>query len=71
MTATGDDGKWRRMPLKSRWYDDHFGEGAPRGDIVANRLRLIDERFTDGDEEDIASPEGERLFLFYEREPRG
>ena len=63
---TGDESKWKRMPLKSRWYDDHFGTAATRGEIVENRLRELDERLLKNDEEDIASREVERFFDQFE-----
>jgi len=61
-----DDGKWKRLPLKSRWYDDHFGLGATRGEIVENRLRAFEERGLGNDEEDVASREVERFFDLFE-----
>ena len=62
-----DESKWKRtLPLKSRWYDDHFGLGATRGEIVENRLRLHDERNFAGSEEDVASQEVERFFDLFE-----
>jgi hypothetical protein len=61
-----DAAKWKRFPLKSRWYDDHFGDGAPRGDVVENRLRRLDERVLSRDEDDVASREVERFFDLFE-----
>jgi hypothetical protein len=63
---TEETSKWKRAPLKSRWYDDHFGLGATRGEIVENRLRLHDERNVGTGEEDVASKEVERFFDLFE-----
>ena len=61
-----DENKWRRLPLKSRWYDDHFGFDATRTDVVENRIHLLDERALKNDEEDVASREVERFFDLFE-----
>lgn len=58
------DGKWGRSPLKSSWYDDHFG--ASRVEVVENRLRAMAERFRPNDEERIASEDVERFFDRFE-----
>ena len=65
-----DESKWRRLPLKSRWYDDQFGNGATRGEVVENRLRQLDERLLKNDEEDVSSREVEAFFDLFE-EPGG
>jgi len=64
------DGKWQRFLLKNRWYDDEFGNGATRGEVVENRLRGLDERFLKNDEEDISSREVAAFFDLFEDEPR-
>jgi hypothetical protein len=60
------DGKWTRLPLKSSWYDDHYGFGATPMEIVENRLRHHAERFLPNDEEQIASAEVQRFFDLFE-----
>lgn len=47
--------KWRfSAPLKSRWYDDDFGdERGHAREIVENRLRALDDRSLKSDEEDV------------------
>ncbi len=62
-----EESKWKRLPLKSRWYDDQFGNGATRGEIVENRVRRFDERFLGSDEEDVASREVEAFFDLFDR----
>lgn len=58
-------------PLKSRWYDDHFGNDAR--DQIENRVRALDERLLKGDEEQAGtSDEIEKFFDLFDRfEPRG
>lgn len=61
--------KWRRTgPLKSRWYDDHYGTD-PR-DSIENRVRALDERWLKDDEEQVRSREVERFFDLFDSEPR-
>jgi hypothetical protein len=61
--------KWRRTaPLKSRWYDDHYGMDAR--DNVENRVRALDERPLKDDEEQVGgADEIARFFDLFE--PRG
>jgi hypothetical protein len=65
--GTADDGKWMRSPLKSSWYDDHYGFGATPMEIVENRLRMFAEGFQPHNEEEIASAEVERFFDLFEQ----
>ena len=64
-----DDGKWRRAPLKSRWYDDHFGQNAL--ETVENRIRHLDDRLLKDDEEQVASREVERFFDLFDEPQKG
>ena len=72
----GKAGAWlRSAPLKSRWYDDqpgcdHGGNDASSGDVAHNRVRLLDERASNNDAEELRSREVERFFdLFDHWEP--
>ena len=64
-----DERKWSRLPLKSHWYDDHFGTVATRADIVENRIHQLDERVLKNDEEGVASQEVERFFDLFDDRP--
>lgn len=66
---SNDASKWRRTtPLKSRWYDDHFGTDAR--DTIDNRARALDERLLKSDEEEVRS--GDEVARFFDLfEPRG
>lgn len=77
--SAADSPAWRRnAPLKSRWYDDQFGD--ERGndvsarEFVENRVRALDERALHGVEEDVRSREVERFFDLFDqgstREPQ-
>lgn len=57
-----DDIKWRRAPLKSSWYDDHFGWDASPREVVENRLRAFDQNHLTNDEEGLRSASVERFF---------
>jgi hypothetical protein len=63
------DAKWRRMPLKSSWYDDHVGFDASPRELVENRVRNFESRFLPSDEEGLQGQEIERFFDLFE--PRG
>lgn len=63
------DSKWRRLPLKSSWYDDHVGYDATPLQVVENRVRTFEQRFLPSDEEGARGQEIERFFDLFE--PRG
>jgi hypothetical protein len=61
------------MPLKSSWYDDHFGYDATPRERVENRLRSFEARFLPSDEEGLQGQEIERFFDLFDpnTEPQG
>ena len=75
MSNDNTDLRWRRSaPLKSRWYDDHFGHDASAHEVIANRARAPDELLGTSTDEDVRSREVERFFDLFDaidsREPR-
>ncbi|OGQ26244.1 MAG: hypothetical protein A2138_04295 [Deltaproteobacteria bacterium RBG_16_71_12] len=61
-----DDNKWRRMPLKSSWYDDHFGYDASPREVIENRLGAFDRLRLTHDEEEPGALSVERLFDLFD-----
>lgn len=60
------DDKWRRLPLKSSWYDDHFGYDASPREVVENRLGAFDRLRLTHDEEELGALSIERFFDLFD-----
>jgi hypothetical protein len=64
------EGKWRRdAPLKSRWYDDHYGHSAL--ERIDNRVRDLDEPGLKGDETQVSTSQVERFFDLFDERRKG
>ena len=61
-----EDTKWRRTPLKSSWYDDHFGWDASPREVIENRLGTFDRLRLTQDEEGVGAGSVERLFDLFD-----
>lgn len=66
-----DNHKWRRLPLKSSWYDDHYGWDPTPREAIENRLGAFDRLRLTHDEEDAGSTSIERLFDLFDPSRQG